>query len=182
MSIFKKAVLIIAFIIGVLFVASIVVLWQFNGEVFFWAPDYKQLNSFMRTNFNELSYVADALSKMNYDSITIRKDSVYEEAPYSMKVSREYLVYETVPVPDELINHIDMLFSSGIRVISYGGEQVNFSVWSTMDESRGIMYSITGSPPSGEQLIEVRQLSNENWYYYVHNYEKAKKLNPEKFE
>jgi hypothetical protein len=55
-------------------------------------------------------------------------------------------------------------------------------MWSIMDESRGIIYSRTGKAPGGEQLIEVKQLSIETWYYYVHNYEKAKERNPELFQ
>lgn len=55
-------------------------------------------------------------------------------------------------------------------------------MWSTMDESRGIIYSKTEKAPDEEQLINVKQLSQENWYYYVHNYEKAKAQNPELFQ
>lgn len=119
---------------------------------------------------------------MNYDSITIRKDPLREEDKYNMKVSREHLVYKTVPIPGELVGHIQNLYESGVDVISCSRNSINFTMWSIMDESRGIIYSKTGKAPDGEQLINVKQLSQENWYYYVHNYEKAKAQNPELFQ
>ena len=49
---------------------------------------------------------------------------------------------------------------------------IDFTMWTTMSESRGIIYSRTGQKPDEGQLIELRQLSKENWYYYVHNIKK----------
>lgn len=146
------------------------------------APSYNKADRFLKSNVNELSYVAEALFALEYDSIEIREDPLREEDKYNMRVSREYLVYETVPIPDELVGHIQNLYESGVSVISCGREAIGFSLWSIMDESRGIQYSRTGEEPDGEQLIEVKQLSEENWFYYVHNYEKAKARNPELFQ
>lgn len=126
--------------------------------------------------------VADVLSEMDYDSITIRKEPLREEDKYNMRVSREHLVYETIPIPNELVSHIEALYESGIQVISHGRNSINFTMWSIMDESRGIIYSRTEQKPDGEQLIEVKLLSKENWFYYVNNFEKAKARNPERFE
>lgn len=179
MKILKKIIIITISIIATLFIASTIVLWKYEGEIFFMAPSYNKVNSFLKTNIDELFYVTSELFEMDYDSITIRKESVRGEDKYSMKVSREYLAYETTPIPSELINHIEALYESGVEVISCSHNSVNFSMWSTMDESRGIIYSST--EPNGEQLIEVKQLSKDNWYYYVHNYEKAKARNPEEF-
>lgn len=182
MNIFKKTIVITISIIATLFIASMVVLWTYEGEIFFIAPSYNKMDTFLKTNIDELFYVAGELFEMDYDSITIRKESIHGEDSYSMRVSRESLVYETTHVPSALINHIEALYESGVKVISCSRDSVNFSMWSTMDESRGIIYSGTGIKPNGEQLIEVSQLSEDNWYYYVHNYEKAKAQNPEKFK
>ena len=188
MNRFKKAIIITTSIIAILFIAFIIVLWSVRGDLFFIgynkffiAPSCNKAEKFLKTNIKELSYVASELSKMDYDSITIRNKSIHGEDGYSMRVKHEY-AYETISVPNELINHIEALYEIGIQDISYGQDFVNFTMWSTMDESRGIIYSGTGTKPNGEQLIEVSQLSNANWYYYVHNYEKAKEQNPEKFK
>ena len=146
------------------------------------APSYNKMDRYLKANINELSYVADALLEANYNSVEIRKDALRDEDKYNMKVSREYLVYETVPIPGELVEHIQSLYESGVDVISYGRNSINFTMWSIMDESRGIIFSITGEEPDGEQLISIKQLSKESWFYYVHNYEKAKARNPELFQ
>lgn len=189
MNIFKKTIIITTLITVILFIAFTIVLWTVRGDLFFIgynkffiAPGCNKTDRFLKTNIEQLSYVASELSEMDYDSITIRNESIREEDGYSMRVKRENLVYETIPVPNELINHIEALYESGIQDISCGCDFVNFTMWSTMDESRGIIYSGTGTKPNGEQLIEVSQLSKDNWYYYVHNYEKAKEQNPERFK
>ncbi len=171
-------------IMGVLFIAFLIVSWTVRGNLFFIgynkffiAPSFNKSDRFLKDNINELSYVASKLSKMDYDSITI----IRGEDGYSMKVKHENLIYETIPVPNELINNLDTLYQNGIQDISCGCDSVNFTMWSTMDESRGIIYSDTGTKPNGEQLIEVIQLSKANWYYYVHNFEKAKEKHPERF-
>jgi hypothetical protein len=102
----KKTVIIIVSIVVVLFITFTIVLWMIEGELFFMAPSYNKMDRYLKANINELSYVVDALSKMNYDSVEIRKEPIREEDKYNMKISREYLVYETVPIPGELVGHI----------------------------------------------------------------------------
>ena len=179
MSIIKKAIIIIVSIVVVIFIAITVLFWMLGGELFFMAPGYNKMDKYMRANIDELSYVADALFELDYDSIVIRKEPLREEDKYNMRVSREYLVYETVPIPNELVGHVKNLYESGIKVISCGRDFIGFSVWTFMDEIRDITYSKTGKKPDGNQLIEVRELSKENWYYCVDNFEKAKVRNPE---
>ena len=185
MSIFKKTIIITTSIIVILFIAFLIVLWTVRGDLlfigynnFFIAPSCNKTDKFLKTNIKDLSYVASELSEMDYDSITI----IRGEDGYSMRVKHENLVYETIPAPNELIDHIETLYENGIQNISCGCDSVNFTMWSTMDESRGIIYSSAGTKPNGEQLIEVSQLSKADWYYYVHNYEKSKKRNPERFK
>ena len=160
-------------------------LWTVRGDLlfigynkFYIAPNYNKTDRFLKTNIKELSYVAGELCEMDYDYIKI----IRSEDGYIMKAKRENIVYKTMPITNELIKHIEPLYENGIQDISCGRDSVNFTMWSTMDESRGIIYSDTGTKPNGEQLIEVRQLSKANWYYYVHNYEKAKELTPDRFK
>jgi len=189
MNIFKKTIIIASIIVILFMVFIIVVLWSVRGDIFFIgynkffiAPSCKKVDSFLTNNINELSYVAKELSQMNYDRITIQYIPNREEAEYTMTVNRNFQGYETIPIPKELADDIKLLFEDGIRRISYGGDSVNFTLWSTMDESRGIIYSYTGTEPNGEQLIEVSELSKLGWYYYVNNYEKAIEQYPERFK
>ena len=182
----KKIVIILAIAVAIVilifaiiyFVIPVLIIGGFITP----APSYNKLDRYLKENIDELSYVADTLWELGYDSIEIRKNPLREEDKYNMRVSREYLVYETVPIPDELVDYIKNLYESGVEVISYGRDSVDFTMWSSMDESRGIIYSRNGKKPDGEQLIEVKQVSIENWYYYVHNFEKAKARNPELFK
>lgn len=146
------------------------------------APGYNKMEKYLKTNIDELSYVADTLFELDYDSIKINKNPLREEDKYNMRVSREYLVYETVPIPNELVGHIKNLYENGVRVIFCGRDSVNFSVWAFMGDIRGVTYSRNAKKPDGNQLIEVRELSKENWYYCVDNYEKAKARNPHLFQ
>jgi len=182
MSVIKKTTIILVSIVVVSSIAITIMGYIVGGGLFFMAPSHNKMDRFLVTNLAELSYVANTLLELEYDSIEIQKDPLREEDKYNMKVSPKYLVYETVPIPDELVDHIQDLYESGVRAISCGRDIVSFSVWAFMDEIRGIKYTRTGEKPDGEQLIDVRQLSKENWYYYVHNYEKAKARNPHLFQ
>ena len=178
-------VIIIVSIIALIFIAFTTVLWVFGGELFFMAPDHNKMDRFLKTNINTLSYVADALSDLDYDSIIIRKNPLREEDKYNMNVSKDIFYHgipngsdrKTMPIPDELLDYVKTLYESGVRVISCDSGSVYFSIWAFMDEIRGIAYCRTWKLSDNPKLIEVRQLSKENWYYYVDNFEKAKALN-----
>ena len=155
-----------------------------GSDSFLTAPGYNRTDRFLKANYDELSYVADELSKMGYEYVSIDIESImrgFED--YNMEVRLGYMNYDTVPIPEELINHINILYEKGVQRIGCGEHVVNFTIWRVLlsDETRGIYYSIDGTAPYGEQLIELKPLSKANWYFYVHNYEKAKILHPERF-
>jgi len=185
-------VIIIISIVVVIFIAFTIFLWIFTGELFFMAPSSNKMDRFLKTNIDKLSYVADALFDLDYEGVTIHRlpQRVGDKYNLTMEVIR-YKFYEdgsrgtdieTIPITGELLDHIVALYESGVRVISCGRDSVGFSVWAFMGEIRGIKYTKNGKIPDGEQLIDVMQLSKENWYYYIHNYEKAKVRNPELFQ
>ena len=145
------------------------------------APSYNKMDRFLNANIDELSYVADALFNLDYESIEIRKVPLREEDKYNMIV-RNGSDSETIPIPDELLGHIEALYQSGVSVISCGRDTIGFSMWSTMSESRGIRFSKAGLTLDDGNYIEVRQLSKANWYYYVHNFEKWKARNPHLYQ
>lgn len=171
-------------VVVVVIIAFITVSRIYNGDFFFLAPGYSKMDRHLKANINELSHVVDALSELDYDSIEIRKPLSREEEKDSMIVRTKNFFQDgsfnfdcdTIPIPDELLGSVEILYKSGVQVISCGRNSVDFTMWSVMDESRGIIYSRTGKKPDGEQLTEVRQLSKENWYYYVHNLKKRKRV------
>ena len=182
MKLSRKKGIITLIVLVVLFV--VIMLWMnFKMFISFGAPNYNKIDIFLEENLGELSYVADELLNREYISVTIRRNNVFNDAnSYTMKVQHKYLVYEMLPIPSDLVAPIKMLFEEGVQVIGCSQNSINFTVWSSMDESRGMIYSYTGEEPDSEQLIEVRRLSKNDWFYYVHNYEKAKERNPERFQ
>ena len=177
----KKIVFGIVSIIAVLIIAVLAFLEIVWGGFIFLVPSYNKINTSLKANIDELSYVADVLYELEYDTIVIRKFPPLDEDKYNMDVSNGS-DREIVPIPDELLNHVEALYKSGIRVISSGRDSVEFTMWYSLSESRGMIYSRTGEKPDENQLIEVRQLSKKDWYYYVSNFEKAKARNPQLFQ
>lgn len=111
------------------------------------------------------------LLKLYYDLVTVDKYPLRDEDKYNMTVRKDEYVdgvrihfnYETIAITDEFLDQIMNVLNSGVRVISCGRESISFSLWSSLSESRGVIYSRTEKAPSDAQLIEVRQLSEENW-------------------
>jgi len=187
----KKMIIgLIVGIVSTLVIVFIILVGIAEGGFSFMAPGYNTMDNYLKKNIDVLSHVSDVLFELDYDSVDIRKVALSDEDKCNMVVVKRDLFEdgssginrETISVPDELLDPIDYLFNNGVSVISCGRDSVGFSMWSTMSESRGIQYSRTGGKPDGEQLIEVKQLSKENWYYYVHNFEKWKAQNPELFQ
>jgi len=186
----RRAAIVIVSVLIVVTIAIILAIGFFEGGFFFMAPSYSRTNRHLIANFDELIFVANALSELDYDFIEFRKDPLRGEEGYSMYVRTNQFnngfpsgfVSDIIPVPNELEGHVAILFESGVSVISHSRNTIQFSMWSTMSESRGMILSRTGDKPDGEQLIEVRQLSIENWYYYVNNFEKARARNPHLFQ
>jgi len=162
-------------------VVAVTLLGMFAAGFIPLAPSYNKMDRFITANIEELTHVIDALSELDYDTIEIRKYPSSEEEKHSMDV-RNGDDREIVPIPDELVGHIEALFNSGVNVISYGRDSIGFSMWASLSESRGVKFSRTGEPPEVWAAIEVRPLSEENWYYYVSNFDKWKVQNPHLFQ
>ena len=186
MNILKKVSIVIISILLVFLISFVLLLLANGGDILalflnksLLPPGYNKTNTFLINNLDDLSFISKELSEMDYNHIRIINASLYGEEISYMEVKQNDSSYETVPIPDNLINSIKILFKNGIQLIVYNEGNLNFVLWQTMNESRGIKY---GTEPYGEQLIDVKPLSNNNWYYYVHNYEKAKELYPERFK
>ena len=192
MKILKRTLIIIVPIILILYMAYPYLLWIFsdvylNKAIF--PPDYNKADKYLEANIEELSYVADKLLEMDYAEISVSGSYTSKIEGYSMEVRRKddtddesIPIPDKIDVPDELLDHIKVLYKSKVRYITccHNSDRfyVDFTLWDTMYESRGIRY---GAKPGGGTMVEVRQLSKDNWYYYVNNYEKAKEKYPERF-
>jgi hypothetical protein len=185
MGIGKKLIIIcIPSIFLILIIALIGYLKMISGGYLFFIPGYSKADRCIRAGIDEFSCVVDALSELGYDSVEIRGESYLTEEEKKMMNVHHDKVRETIAIPDGLYSHISKLFERGVRNITYGYgyDFVTFLMWSSFGQMRGMKYSKTGKIPDGEQLIEVRQLSIEGWYYYVHDYERAKMRNPHLFK
>ncbi len=192
MKILKRTLIIIVPIILILYMVYPCLPWIYtiiylNKAVF--PPSYNKADKYLEANIEELSYVADKLLEMDYDNISVSDSYTSKKEGYSMEVWRKndpddesIPIPDEIDVPDELLDHIKVLYEGKVQDITCchdsDGFYVVFTLWDTMYESRYISY---GANPDSEQVIEVRQLSKDNWYYYVHNYEKAKEMYPERF-
>ena len=182
---------IIISILTVLFMAFTIVLWIVGGELFFMAPNYNKIDRYLSKNIDTLSHVSEYLLEMDYDTITIHRLPMHEDEKYnlSMNISKNGFYddgsrktnSETIPIPNEILNNIINLYERGVSHISCSRNFVGFTLWEFMDDIRGIEYSRSGKKPDGVQLIEIKQLSIPNWYYYIHNFEKWKTQNPHLF-
>jgi hypothetical protein len=176
----KRIIIIIISVVSVLAIAFILLLGFFEGGLFFMAPSYNKMDRFLTANIEELSFVSNFLFELDCDYIEIRKSPIRSEEQYNMTV-RNGNESELIPIPAELLNHVKRLYERGVKIISCGRDSIGFITWTTMSESRGMIFSRTGETPDGGQLIEVRQLSRQNWHYYVNNFEKWKARNPHLF-
>lgn len=179
----KSLVIIIAALLAVACIAVMALCWWIDGGIFFLPPSYNKFDGFLKANMEELSYAANALlelrSELDCDYIVIYMPRG-EEKTYRLNVGQGRNE-ESIFVPDELSDCIKSLHEKKVESIGTPGGIVIFTMWSVADELRSIYYSETGEPPAGMQLIEVEQLSEENWYFCVDNFEKAKARYPERF-
>ena len=178
MKVFKITMIITAIIIVTLLIALILLIWTVKGDIFaigynkfLIAPSYNKTDAYLKSNFDELSYVAEELTIMDYESISIEYTNLNGMEGYNMGIRSNHIKHEPIPIPDKLVDHIKALYKSGIRYIWCKDEFVDFTLWTASYEERGIRYSLTGTEPFGEHLIESKKLSKDNWYYYVKDYE-----------
>ena len=183
MGILKKVVIIIVSIVAIMIIALVVFLEIVGGGFIFLVPNYNKMDKVLKANIDNLSFVIETLSQIDHNYVEIRVNPLPlpKEDKYSMSFSNG-LGREVMSIPFELLEPVERLDNSGIQVISSGRNSASFSLWSSLSESRGIIYSKNGETPWSPQYIDVRQLSVENWYYYVNNFEKARARNPHLFQ
>ncbi|MEN6389104.1 MAG: hypothetical protein ABFD04_01725 [Syntrophomonas sp.] len=125
--------------------------------------------------------MADALSKVPYDYIRLEEDDGKETMTVK-KVDGSYV--KNMPVSDTtLSDKIEKLYKGGFKfIIKDGSAYIDFSMWSGMNESRGIVYSVNGTKPDFNFVVEIKSLSKQDWYYYESNFEVWKSRNQQNKE
>lgn len=78
---------------------------------------------------------------------------------------------------DEAIKYLNKRY----YVITFSENEFVFNKWTGFSTVKGIAYSLREKPYIEFDLIEIQPLSEENWYYYVTDYERWRG-NPEKYE
>jgi hypothetical protein len=172
------AILTVAMVVAVKTCIKFVVILEIYGGFSLFAPGYGATDRFLRDNIDILSHADGLLSELGYDFVTIRNVAFLEEDGYNMEIRKDN-IYETIPIPDELLDTIEELHNKKIKNISYGRDSTDFTMWSFIDGGRGLIFSRTGEAPDIWAPIDMRELSMENWYYYASDFEKWKEQNPQ---
>ena len=138
-------------------------------------PDYEKVEKYYEENISDLELVSTRLLEMEYDNV------VFDETDDG-SIMFDFTInnrWDRSLCDDlELSKSIERLYHNNISPIKkYNGKFIIFICQSSMTETRGIVYSGSGELPNLEGIIELKELSNSNWYYYVNSYEKWQMLN-----
>ena len=83
---------------------------------------------------------------------------------------------EKIVVDDNrAVESFKQLRRKGYEIFDKNDNTIVFEIWSGIrDVSAGIAYSVDGEPISIEYMTEYTPLSENDWYYYVTDYNKAR--------
>lgn len=134
-------------------------------------PDSKKMEKYFLNNSNEMCNIGKYLKNENYQYIRIDKN----EGTDIMYVKDDENIGKNILIEDDSIKEcINILYNCGFRVIEKNSNYVQFSRWSSLDSSRGVVYSFIENKPYIDHVTELTPLSVDDWYYYEHNIEKSK--------
>lgn len=135
-------------------------------------PGSKKMESYFLMDSQNMVYVSGYLKNLNYDDIRIDEN----DGNNQMYVSNDDEAGQDIFIEEsKLKEHINTLYEHGFGVIEKHNNYVQFSKWSSLDSSRGIVCSFTDDEPFMEDVIELTPLSVEHWYYYEHNRERSER-------
>ena len=127
-------------------------------------------------NMTDIFLIVDYIIDLDYDSV-----SIY--SPIDGDVDNQIIFagsrYGDIPIDkDEVVDVLKRLQNNKFSTIIKKNNVIWFSCWSTMDKSRGIVYSIDGNIPDNlslQFLIRIEELTEPNWYYYEQDFNEFKK-------
>lgn len=126
------------------------------------STNYKDecIQNYMK-NHEAIFQIADFCETSVYSNIHISLDSRDEKTMYTG------LEYKDVEITDpEIINLIKILYEQGYEVILKEEDSIYFQNYSTRNWGCGVAYSMSGTPPHNDFIVEVEALQDPGWYYY----------------
>ncbi len=103
---------------------------------------------------NEFNIVAKYISDNEIEDFYINKEE-----------------FESFSTSDTEVYHaINTLIKAKYCTIGIEENTLYFQKYATLNCGKGIMYSLDGKQPYLQFLIDAKNLSEENWYYYEDNY------------
>lgn len=80
--------------------------------------------------------------------------------------------YGHIPMEDAPISALlEQLEDRGYQMVTYDGRTVDFLLWNRgADSASGIVFSADGGEIDIEYLTQVQALSEQNWFYYVSDF------------
>ena len=126
--------------------------------------------TFLQDNKEQLFIVRDFLESGEF-KVSIRRTDVDNEEMFAGLIDGERIF---IPIEDEIVlETIRQLFQNGCHAIGSRENKIFFSLWSTRNHGRGIVYSIDGRTPDESDfsfLTRIEPLSEEGWFFYVEDY------------
>lgn len=139
------------------------------GDVFFYTPSYEKAQKIYEHDKTRLTEIMEYFDNLGYSDIYITD---------LIKADEVSAGGEKISIKNKnIITDIRMLKLHGYDVISSDNSQMHFQIWSNLDNGSGIVYSKNGSEPTLQYMTYIRELKDENWYYYECNYNEWRKLN-----
>ena len=154
-----KTILIVLISMFVIYIMKVAFTSLLIGGGFMLPINYEKAEKKYDSRKEDIHIVSEYLSGLEYENIYI---------PRAMKKGIMSVGGEHVNIEnDEVIQALDKL---NCDVIGKMNNTIYFQMWSSLDEGRGIAYSMDDSEPKLQFLTSIEKLKVENWYYYEEDY------------
>lgn len=168
----------------VIAVLVIVLVWMFvptHQIIYMVIPASKPKISWMHTrDKNILGSVADYFQESGYYGIYIFPDDYIfnTEGSGYMYANNADELGGSVPIEDaKVLRGINTLFKlKGYSVIGKEGNTIFFLISTAREHNRGIAYTIDGTPPELDFVVDYKLLSDDHWYFYEENWTKEHRM------
>ena len=171
---------------AVIIVLIIAVVWMFvpTHQIIYMAiPASKAKISWMYFRDKSLlTSVAGYFQESGYYGIYIpASDYIYntKDTGYMFANIIPDKVGENVPIEDQrVLRDINILFKAkGYWTIEKDGNTIAFFISTAREHDRGIAYTIDGSPPVLDFVVDYKLLSSDgHWYYYEEDWTREHRL------
>lgn len=152
------------------FVVAIII---FFGVVLPQAPSIKDMVKTYENNREDIEKIVDTLKALEFNSVGINSNDNHRYVKVYGSIPVEPYAYED----EETYAAFQRLFNEqDCSLINKKENYVYFQWWDTLDDARGIVYSLDGETPRMNEELEgvieqsFEPLGYENWYYYTYKW------------